>query len=166
MAGGSHALARMAARLLRTRWLVRAPIRLYRWRLGGMFGRRLLMLEHTGRASGKTRYVVLEVVDRPSSGEWVVASGFGTAAQWFRNIVADGHVRVFIGSRHPVAAVARVLSPDETAAALGAYAKRQPRTWAVLRPVFEEALGAEISDEGSSLPLVLLTQTSGTVEGR
>lgn len=36
--------ARMAARLLRTRWLVRAPIALFRARLGFVFGRRLLML--------------------------------------------------------------------------------------------------------------------------
>ncbi|MGH7735078.1 MAG: nitroreductase family deazaflavin-dependent oxidoreductase, partial [Gemmatimonadales bacterium] len=39
------ALAAWAAGLLRVRWLVRAPIGLYRARLGFLFGSRLLMLE-------------------------------------------------------------------------------------------------------------------------
>lgn len=81
--------AAMAARLLRARWLVRAPIWLYRGRLGIVFGSRLLMLEHTGRTSGARRYAVLEVIDRPSPGRYVVSSGFGARAQWFRNVQAN-----------------------------------------------------------------------------
>jgi hypothetical protein len=44
---------------------VRAPVWLYRARLGFVFGSRLLMLEHTGRKTGIRRYVVLETVDHP-----------------------------------------------------------------------------------------------------
>ncbi|HTM84573.1 MAG TPA: nitroreductase family deazaflavin-dependent oxidoreductase, partial [Mycobacterium sp.] len=39
---------------------MRAPIWLYRARLGALLGSRLLMLEHRGRTSGARRYVVLE----------------------------------------------------------------------------------------------------------
>jgi hypothetical protein len=45
-----------AAALLRTRWLVRAPIWLYRARLGFVFRSQLLMLEHRGRKTGARRY--------------------------------------------------------------------------------------------------------------
>jgi hypothetical protein len=37
--------AALAARLLRVRWVVRAPIGLYQARLGFLFGSRLLMLD-------------------------------------------------------------------------------------------------------------------------
>lgn len=46
-----------------------------------MFGPRLLMLEHTGRKTGILRYVVLEAVDHPDPGTYVVAAGFGDRAQ-------------------------------------------------------------------------------------
>lgn len=67
------AITAWAAGLLRVRWLVRAPIGLYRAHLGFLFGSRLLMLEHTGRKSGTRRYVVLEVVGHPRPGTYVVA---------------------------------------------------------------------------------------------
>jgi deazaflavin-dependent oxidoreductase (nitroreductase family) len=39
----------------------------------------------------------LEVVDHPSPEVYVIASGFGRKAQWFRNIEADPRVRVYVG---------------------------------------------------------------------
>ncbi len=51
----TQAIAARAARLLRVRWFVRAPIWLYRARLGFLFGPWLLMLEHTGRKTGARR---------------------------------------------------------------------------------------------------------------
>ncbi|MCV7066559.1 nitroreductase family deazaflavin-dependent oxidoreductase, partial [Mycolicibacterium farcinogenes] len=74
------------------------PIWLYRIRAGALLGGRVLMLEHIGRTSGARRYVVLEIVDRPSPEHIVVASGFGTKAQWYRNILADPHVRVWLSA--------------------------------------------------------------------
>jgi deazaflavin-dependent oxidoreductase (nitroreductase family) len=99
------------------RWLVRAPIWLYRGGLGIVFGSRLLMLEHTGRTAGARRYAVLEVIDRPSPGRYVVSSGFGARTQWFRNVQANPHVRVYLGSRRPVPATARLLTPSQAASA-------------------------------------------------
>lgn len=154
--GTAGEIARWGAGLLRTRWLVRIPIWLYRVRLGALFGRRLLMLEHVGRRSGARRYVVLEVVDRRPPDTWVVVSGFGGRAQWFRNLQANPHARVYLGSRRPAPATARVLPPEEARAALAAYARRHPRAWATLRPVFESTLGARIDTGATSLPMVAL----------
>ena len=73
----SNSIARVSAALLRVRWIVRAPIWLFRARLGFLFGTRLLMLEHVGRSSGLRRQVVLEIVDHPTPSRHVVVSGFG-----------------------------------------------------------------------------------------
>jgi deazaflavin-dependent oxidoreductase (nitroreductase family) len=149
-------LARAGAGLLRVRPLVRAPIWLYRLRLGAIFGGRLLMLEHVGRRSGRRRYVVLEVVDRPAPGTYAVVSGFGRRAQWYRNVEAEPRVRVYLRSHRPVVAEARPLDAEEAAASLRRYASAHPRAWASLRPVLEETLGARIDAAGTDLPMVAL----------
>jgi deazaflavin-dependent oxidoreductase (nitroreductase family) len=149
-------LAAYAARLLRVRWLVRAPIWVYRARLGFVFGSRLLMLEHTGRNTGARRLVVLEVVGHPRRGTYIVASGFGARAQWFRNVRASSRVRVWAGRRMAVPAAARLLGTDEAADALAAYAARHPLAWAALRAVLETTLGAGAGGREPALPLVAL----------
>jgi deazaflavin-dependent oxidoreductase (nitroreductase family) len=149
-------LARVGERLLRSRRLMRAPIWIYQSRAGALFGSRILMLEHIGRKSGSRRYAVLEVVDHPSPDVYVVASGFGRKAQWFRNIEANPRVRVYVGSRAPSDATARVLGQHEVDRALAAYRARHPRAWERFRPVLERTLGAPITDTDSPLPVVEL----------
>jgi len=122
----------IGAVMLRVRWFVRAPIWLFRARLGVLFGRRLLMLEHLGRNTGQRRFVVLEIVDHLAATRYVVVSGFGTRAQWFRNIEANPQVRVYLASDAPVPATARRLDAAEANAALGRYARAHPRAWAKL----------------------------------
>ena len=128
---------------------------------GVLLGSRLLMLEHLGRKSGARRFVVLEVVARPRPGTYVVASGFGARAQWFRNVRANPHVRIYAGGRRPAPATARLLTSDETAPALAAYAAGHPRAWAALKPVFETTLGARISDQETSLPMIAFEVAGG-----
>lgn len=135
---------------------MRAPIWLFKARAGVLFGSRMLMLEHTGRKSGARRYAVLEVVDHPTPATYVVASGFGRKAQWFRNIEADPRVRVYAGSHAPRGATARVMTQDEVDGTLAAYRGRHPRAWERMRPVLEGTLGAPITDTGAPLPLVEL----------
>jgi len=149
-------LADAGARLLRVRSFVRSPIWLYRHGLGFVFGSRLLLLEHTGRASGLARHVVLEVVDHPTPTRYVVVSGFGTRAQWFRNIMADPRVHVQVSGRAPVPATASRLDDAQASQALRRYQQRHPRAWARLRPVLERTLGASISTDVTDLPLVAL----------
>lgn len=145
-----------ATRLLRSRRLTRAPIWLYKGRLGGLLGPRLLMLEHTGRTSGVARYVVLEVLAHDAPDSYVVASGFGGKAQWFRNIQADPRVRVYAGSRAPASGHARVLDQSEADRTLATYITRHPRAWARFKAVLEQTLGTEITDTNTPLPLVEL----------
>ncbi len=149
-------VATRGAALLRVRWLVRAPIWLYRARLGFLFGSRLLMLEHVGRTSGQRRYVVLEVVARPAPDRYVVASGFGTRAQWYRNVSTNPRVRIYLGSHRPAPATATVLAGEQGANTLAAYADAHPRAWRTLKSVFERTLGADISERATTLPLVAL----------
>lgn len=148
--------AKAAARLLRSRRLMRTPIWIYKARAGALFGSRILMLEHVGRKSGTPRYAVLEVTDHPSPDTYVVASGFGRKAQWFRNIQANPRVRVYAGSHAPRPATARVLDQDEADRTLAAYRNRHPKAWERMRPVLEDTLGAPITDTDTPLPLVEL----------
>jgi deazaflavin-dependent oxidoreductase (nitroreductase family) len=154
--GATGALATAAARLLRSRRLVRAPIWIYKARAGAVFGSRLLMLEHIGRKSGARRYVVLEVVDHPTPDTYVAASGFGTKAQWFRNVQANPKVRLYSGSHTPAAATARVLDPLEADRVLAAYSSRHRRVWARFKQVLEATLGSPINDTNTQLPMVEL----------
>lgn len=128
----------LAARLLRTRWLVRAPIRLFRAGLGFVLGPRFLMLQHRGRLSGEARYVVLEVTARPAPDRIVVVSGMGPTAQWYRNVLVEPRVLVSTGARRDVRALAHALPPDEAAAVLDRYAHEHAGPWAALRPVLTE----------------------------
>jgi deazaflavin-dependent oxidoreductase (nitroreductase family) len=155
-AGDAGALATGGARLLRCRRFVRAPIWIYRARAGALFGSRMLMLEHIGRTSGARRYVVLEVIDHPAPDTYVVASGFGAKAQWFRNIAANPRVRVYVGSRRPAAATARVLDQPAADRALGTYIDRHPRAWARFKGVLDQTLGTEVSATDTPLPMVEL----------
>jgi deazaflavin-dependent oxidoreductase (nitroreductase family) len=150
--GRTSTVTGAAVGLLGVRWLVRAPIWLYRARLGFVLGSRFLMLEHVGRTSGLKRYAVLEVADHPSPGRYVVASGFGTGAQWFRNVQANPAVRVYLRSRKPVSAAARLLPPEQASAVLAHYKARHPKAWARAKPVFEATLGAPLDQ----MPFVAL----------
>jgi deazaflavin-dependent oxidoreductase (nitroreductase family) len=143
---------RIAARALQTRWVVRMPITLYRAGLGFLFGSRMLMMQHTGRRSGAPRYVVLEVVDRPGPGEYIIVSGFGTTAQWYRNVQADPQVRLWVGWSRATRATATAMSTGESAAALERYVERHPKAWNSLRDTIEHATGAPVN----TLPMVLV----------
>lgn len=144
--------AALAAKVLTTRSLVRAPIALYRHGWGWLLGSRVLMLEHTGRRSGLPRYVCLEVVDRPGPRRVVVVSGFGTGAQWFRNLAAQPRCRVSIGRRTSAPATARMMTAAESREALGRYQEAHPAAWRHLRDAIEHAVGQPVTE----LPMVEL----------
>ncbi len=106
------------------RYLFRAPVYLYRWGLGWMFGKRLLMLAHIGRRSGLRRHTVLEVVEYRKEGpEVVVVNGFGPDCDWIRNIAATHVEEVTVGSQH-FAAEHRYLGEEEAAKVMQDYEYR------------------------------------------
>ena len=109
------------------RLLLRLPIVLYRCRLGWMLGRRLIMLTHIGRNSGRRRRTVLEVVRRDDGrGIFIVCSGWGRKAQWLRNIIAEPRVWVTAGAQ-TLPRQARLLPPEEAETEFRTYASRSPR---------------------------------------
>ncbi|MGC9498259.1 nitroreductase/quinone reductase family protein [Streptomyces sp. WG7] len=140
----------------RRRTAARLPILLFRAGLGPLFGRRLLLLHHTGRISGRDRQVVLEVVAHdscetgsratgpratdpratgsceygscePSGRSWTVASGFGPQADWYRNLRQQPKTVVQFGNRHH-AVTAHFLPAEEGAGIMAEYARRRPGT--------------------------------------
>lgn len=152
-----NALGDLAALFLRNRALVRAPIWLYRLRLGFLLGHRILLLEHRGRRTGVPRYTVLEVIDRPRPGSYVVAAGFGRRAQWCRNVLADPRVRISVGIHRGVEARAIPLSGPAVSDTLARYRQLHPAAWSVLGPTLSAALDAPLAE----LPMFeLATATS------
>ncbi|MCK0174433.1 nitroreductase family deazaflavin-dependent oxidoreductase [Mycolicibacterium sp. F2034L] len=143
----------ITARLLRTRRFVRAPIWLYRHHLGRLFGERMLMLEHRGRTTGLPRFVCLEAIERPSRDTIVVASGFGTTAQWYQNLQAHPDCRVSIGARFSEPATAVMMSPQDADAVLDRYQQAHPAAWRRLRGAIEKTVRQPVE----RLPMVRLT---------
>ncbi|MBW8710781.1 MAG: nitroreductase family deazaflavin-dependent oxidoreductase [Mycobacterium sp.] len=142
----------LLGKLLKARKFVRAPIYLYKLRLGFLFGHRMLLLEHIGRKSGARRYAVLEVVDHRRTDEYVIVSGFGEASQWYRNVVANPHVRVSVGLRRNVPALAAPMTREAAEETLDRYAERHPRTWRTL----QQAMASALDTPDLRLPMVRL----------
>ncbi|QBR09786.1 nitroreductase family deazaflavin-dependent oxidoreductase [Streptomyces sp. S501] len=110
------------------RHLARLPRALFRVGLGRVFGRRVLLLHHEGRATGLDLSVALEVVayDR-EGGSWTLASGFGPKADWYQNLRMTPTTVVQSGSRH-FAVTAHFLTAEEGGEAMVRYAAARPRT--------------------------------------
>ena len=93
--------------------------------VGWLLGRRMLLLEHRGRKSGRKRRSVLEVTS-VRDGAPVVVSGFGATSDCCRNVMADPAVAVTWG-RTAFAAVARRLDHDEAVEHFARYQVEHPR---------------------------------------
>ena len=140
--------------------LFRAPIWMYQLHLGAVFGRRLLLLHHTGRITGAPRMSVLEVVEyAPVDGSYVVASGWGPRSAWYRNLLEQPQVRIEVGS-HTIAVTAEPLASDEGAEIFARYAARRPRVAAfMLSRVLGMAVDGSEADfraAGRRIPFVRL----------
>ncbi|MGH3739659.1 MAG: nitroreductase family deazaflavin-dependent oxidoreductase [Micromonosporaceae bacterium] len=118
------------------RLLLRAPVWVYRARLGWLFGHRLVYLAHRGRRSGRRRETVLEVVryDKAVPEVYVVA-GWGARADWYRNLRTHPALEVRIGAGTFREPYQRFLEPDETVQLLLAYRDAHPRAWRRLAPL-------------------------------
>ncbi|MQA94990.1 MAG: nitroreductase family deazaflavin-dependent oxidoreductase [Streptosporangiales bacterium] len=97
----------------------RLPIRLYRLGFGRLLGRRFMLLEHVGRTTGLPRRAVIEAVER-SAGGYVAASGFGTRADWYRNVLAKPDVTIHLDGR-TIPVTAAPLSAEEGGEVLARY---------------------------------------------
>lgn len=105
----------------------RAPILLYRARLGALLGHRFVLIHHTGRRTRLPREVVVEVVTRePDSGAVVVASGFGPGSDWYQNLLAHPQAEIELG-RQRIRVRAEKLSNDQAGRTMVVYARSHPR---------------------------------------
>ncbi|MEZ5295397.1 MAG: hypothetical protein R2697_03720 [Ilumatobacteraceae bacterium] len=60
------------------KWFLKAPSYLFRAKLGFLFGKRFVMIEHRGRKSGNLYRTVIEVAGRkPEASEYICTSGTG-----------------------------------------------------------------------------------------
>ena len=107
-----------------SRLLFRMPIYVYRLGLGWLFGDRIMLLNHIGRVSGKQRQTVLEVVAHdPTDDSFIVASGWGPTAAWYRNILHTPDASIQVG-RGTIPVTAEPLTEDDGADIFAQYAAR------------------------------------------
>lgn len=110
------------------KWFLHAPTWLYRGHLGFVMGDRFVMIEHLGRTSGNLYRTVLEVAGNyPDTNEWIVTSGTGPRADWYRNLRAGALQAVWIGSKRSDATV-RFLDAEEAGSVFHDYESDHPRT--------------------------------------
>ncbi|TDC62078.1 nitroreductase family deazaflavin-dependent oxidoreductase [Actinomadura sp. GC306] len=140
------------------RWLWRLPIRLYRMGLGPLLGRRLMLLTHTGRVSGKPRQVVIEVVQSEEDG-YVAASGFGPRADWYRNVMTTPEATLQVGGTKRQATAAPIPT-EEGAEIMAHYAARHPAAARRLCKLMGFAVDGSAEDYrevGEHIPFVRFT---------
>jgi deazaflavin-dependent oxidoreductase (nitroreductase family) len=91
-----------------------------------MLGSRFLLLNHTGRKSGRQRQTVLEVAghDR-EAGTYLVASGWGPRSDWYQNVSQNPQVIIQVGTER-LQMVAEPLTAEQSGEAMVDYARRYP----------------------------------------
>lgn len=141
-----------------SRFVYRLPIYIYRLGLGWLFGTRIMLLNHTGRVSGKRRQAVLEVVEHdPADDSYVVASGWGPAAAWYRNVLQTPEVSIQVG-RKTMSVVALPLSEEEGAEVFARYAARHRIAAKLLLPrvlgFSVDGSDADFGEVGCRLPFI------------
>ena len=117
------------------RWWLRAPLLLYRVRLGRfsvgeyvlwLYGHPHIRVVHVGRRSGRQRQVVLEVIDFDAdTDEYRVAAMWGPESDWYRNLRQCPTPEVEVRGRR-FCPEQRFLSTDESQKVLDRY---QARHW-------------------------------------
>lgn len=138
--------------------LMRHPPRLlYRLGLGSLIGHLILLLTTTGRKSGLSRVTALQYEE--IEGLIYVASARGTAADWYRNLVAHPQVAVQVRNRRFTGLAETTADPARIAAFLKIHLERHPRM--IGRLMRAEGLppnptAAQLQDYAAHLALVII----------
>ena len=142
-----------------SRALMRAPILFYKLGLGGLLGKRFLLLQHTGRKSGLPRQVLLEVVHHDeASGAYYIAAGFGASSDWFLNLQTTPQAEIQVG-RRSLPVHAQVCDVAEATQTLRTYAQRHPRAAKTLAAFMGYTTDGSVEDFaslGATIKLVRL----------
>lgn len=143
------------------KWLLHTPTWLFRAHLGFVFGKRFVMVEHLGRKSGNRYRTVLEVAGRGDDGDtYIVTSGTGPKADWYRNILDGGLHAVWVGSKRHSATV-RPLDAPEAASVFATYEIAHPSAADKLTDLM--GVSYDGSDEGRVEMMRLLPMVEFTV---
>ena len=109
------------------KWFLKTPGLLFRAKLGFLFGERFLLITHVSRRSGRTFHTPLEVVVHDTeTAEYIVCSGTGPNADWYRNITAQPVASVQVKNRVWIPEQ-RVLESPEAADRFADYELRHPK---------------------------------------
>lgn len=145
------------------RRLWRLPIGLYRVGLGPLMGRRIMLLTHVGRASGRQRHAVIEIIEHDERG-YVAASGFGSRADWYQNVMKTPDVTIQVGGR-TLQVSAIPLRADEGATIMARYAPRHPAAARQLCKIMGFAVDGSVADYrevGRHIPFVRFRPRTGS----
>jgi deazaflavin-dependent oxidoreductase (nitroreductase family) len=111
------------------KWLLRffkhPPQIAYALGLGPLIGRLILLLTTTGRKSGLPRVTALQYEEQ--DGVIYLGSARGTKADWYRNIVADPHVKIRVKNRRFDGVAEPTTDPARVADFLELRLRRHPR---------------------------------------
>jgi deazaflavin-dependent oxidoreductase (nitroreductase family) len=131
------------------RALLRAPVLIFRLRLGALFGGRMLLLETVGRSTGRVRRTVIEVVRAdPSAHRYWVIAGWGRGSDWYRNALAHPPRVVDTGRDRLIAPEVHELNEAERLDLLREYQAQNPR---VARVLGERLIGREFTSDADAL---------------
>ena len=112
--------------------LYRAPVHLYRWGMGGLFGKRFVLFHHVGRKSGKQYQTVVEVVEiEKETGNVIIVAGYGERTQWYQNLKQMQNTTIQQGNqKYPVSI--EMISPETGADIMARYYQRYGKTTGAL----------------------------------
>lgn len=117
------------------RLLYKAPVWLYRARLGFLLGHRFVYLVTKGRRTGLRRETVLEATEYHAlAGKLVVIAGWSGRTDWCRNLAAGPAVELRLGARRYPSPPHRFLDTGQTAMMLDRYRQAHPWSWRVMAP--------------------------------
>ena len=154
-----EASAHRPSRLLK--FVFDLPSWCYRRGWGWMLGSRFLALTHRGRNSGQEFRTVLETMSFDEvTGESIVASAYGSDADWYRNIQKEPAARIVTG-RMDYAPEQRFLTDHEAREAADRFCREHPFEAKLVRRVLP-AIGAATPNDArlspaetlASLPMV------------
>jgi deazaflavin-dependent oxidoreductase (nitroreductase family) len=144
------------------RWWLRAPLALYRIRIGRfalgelalwLYGHPHVRIAHRGRRTGQLRQVVLEVLEvDATAGEFYVSTMWGPGSDWYRNLQAAPAIEVELRGER-LTPSHRFLSSQEGDAVLNRY-RRRHRVWAA---ILRRMIGRPIT--AVSMPVVAFRYT-------
>ena len=147
------------------KWFLKSPALLYRAKLGFLFGQRFLVITHVGRKSGKTFHTPLEVVVHDTdTAEYIVCSGTGPNADWFRNISAQPVTSIQVKNRvwtpHQ-----RFLDSTEASDRFAEYDRQHPKAASKLLDSMGQSYDGTDSDRVRMMQNIPMVAFSESVRG-